>query len=73
MKSSVYDAELSVCISLVYTMPNFALLLLVPLVAAVAIPEVNSVGVPLNVPANETQLYPPYTYVSPSNYVPRAQ
>ena len=54
-------------------MLSLALLLLAPLVSAVALPEVNSFGVPLNVPANETQLYPPYTYVSPTSYVPRAQ
>ena len=48
-------------------------LILAPLVSALALPEVNSLGVPSNVPANETQLYPPYTYVLPSNYIPEAQ
>ena len=48
-------------------------LILAPLVFALALPEVNSLGVPSNVPANETQLYPPYTYVLPSNYSPEAQ
>jgi hypothetical protein len=54
-------------------MINLVFLLLAPLVSALALPEANSFGVPLNIPANETQLYPPYTYVSPSSYVPQAQ
>jgi hypothetical protein len=48
-------------------------LILTPVVVALALPEVNSLGIPSNLPANETQLYPPYTYVLPSSYLPEAQ
>jgi hypothetical protein len=47
--------------------------ILAPVVAALALPEVNSLGIPSNLPANETQLYPPYTYVSSYSYIPEAQ
>jgi hypothetical protein len=36
-------------------------------------PAVNSAGVPDNLPSNETQLYPPYTYKSSYNYIPDGQ
>jgi hypothetical protein len=38
-----------------------------------ALPTFNSFGVPDNVPANETQLYPPYDYVLPTDYIPEPQ
>lgn len=33
--------------------------------AAVALPALNALGIPDNVPANETALYPPYTFAVP--------
>ena len=41
--------------------------------SVVGIPAVNSLGIPDNVLANETQLYPPYTYILPTDYIPGAQ
>jgi len=38
-----------------------------------ALPTFNSFGVPDNVLANETQLYPPYDYVLPTDYIPESQ
>ncbi|RFU33704.1 hypothetical protein B7463_g2616, partial [Scytalidium lignicola] len=39
--------------------------------SALALPAFNSKGIPDNLPANETALYPPYTFVSPPS-PPRA-
>jgi hypothetical protein len=36
----------------------------------VGLPAINSFD---NVPANETQLSPPYTYVLPTDYTPKPQ
>jgi hypothetical protein len=52
---------------------NIVLVAAVATTSVLALPAYNSFGVPDNVPANETQLYPPYTYVLPSNYIPQPQ
>ena len=52
---------------------TFFLAVVVLTSSVLGLPAFNSFGVPDNVPANETQLYPPYTYVLPSNYIPQAQ
>jgi hypothetical protein len=47
------------------------LVALLPLASAVALRAVNSSFSPSNVLANETLLYPPYSYVPPTNYIPQ--
>lgn len=54
-------------------MLKYACLALIALTTSVVgIPASNS-GIPDNVPANETELSPPYTYVLPTDYAPKSQ
>jgi hypothetical protein len=60
-------------LSLHIAMLSLVLVILAPLVSALVLPEVDLSGIPPHILANETQLYPPYTYVLPSSYIPEAQ
>ncbi|OBT38861.1 hypothetical protein VE00_10871 [Pseudogymnoascus sp. WSF 3629] len=40
--------------------------------SVVGVPGINSFEIPDNVPANETELFPPYTYVLPTDYAPKS-
>lgn len=41
--------------------------------SVVGVPAINSFEIPDNVPANETELSTPYTYVLPTDYAPKSQ
>lgn len=41
--------------------------------SVVGVPAINSFEIPDNLPANETELSPPYTYVLPTDYAPKSQ